>query len=40
MLKRNEFDGFKELMGMPVQLNKAIVGSNAFAHSSEFTKMV
>ena len=27
-----------EKMGMPVQPNKAIVGSNAFAHSLEFTR--
>ena len=25
---------YQNLMGMPVQPNKAIVGSNAFAHSS------
>lgn len=29
-----------DMMGMVVQPNKAIVGANAFAHSSEFTRMV
>jgi 2-isopropylmalate synthase len=29
-----------ESMGMIVQPNKAIVGANAFAHSSEFIRMV
>ena len=29
-----------DMMGMVVQPNKAIVGANAFAHSSGFTRMV